>query len=118
VDGFIWGKEEYGMRVAVEAKQLVNYYSWEENLCRAAKRISYAAEVLGWKGVEVAVDVYAGSLKKAVRSHTVNGVHLIMTRTGIGDWIARLFDGTNSVFKWFKRPRFFPVLLISPRRIH
>jgi hypothetical protein len=119
VDGFIWGKEEYGMRAAVEAKQLVNYYSWEENLGRAAKRISYAAEVLGCKGVEVSVDVYAGSLKKAVRSHTLNGdVHLIMTRAGIGDWIARLFDGTGSVFDWFRRPRFSPVLLMQVRTIH
>lgn len=118
VDGFIWGKEEYGMRAAVEAKQLVNYYSWEENLGRAAKRISYAEEVLGCKGVEVAVDVYAGSLKKTLRSHTLNGdVHLIMTRAGIGDWIARLFDGTGSVFDWFKRPRFSPVLLTQVRTL-
>lgn len=118
VDGFIWGIEEDGMRAALEARKLVNYYSWEENLRRAAKRISYASEVLGCKGVEVAVDVYAGSLKKAVRSHTLNGdVHLIMTRAGIGGWIARLFDGTNSIFRWFKRPSFSPVLLINPRTL-
>jgi hypothetical protein len=119
VDGFIWGKEEYGMRAAVEAKHLVSYYSWEENLGRAAKRISYAAEVLGCKGVEVAVDVYAGSLKKTVRSHTIDGdVHLIMTRAGIGDWIARLFDGTGSLFDWFRSPRFYPVLLTQVRTVH
>ena len=70
-----------------------------------------AREVLRTKGVEADIDVYAGSLKKAIRSHTLNGdVHLIMTRVGIGDWIARLFDGTNSVFKLFKRPSFSPVL--------
>jgi hypothetical protein len=119
VDGFIWGKEEFGMKAAFEAKKLVSHYSWEENLRRAAKRISYAAEVLGCKGVEVAVDVYAGSLKKALRSHTLNGdVHLIMTRAGIGDRIARLFDGTGSVFDWFKRPRFSPVLLTQVRPLH
>jgi hypothetical protein len=107
VDGFIWGKEEFGTKAAFEAKKLVSHYSWEENLRRAAKRISYAA-----------VDVYAGSLKKALRSHTLNGdVHLIMTRTGIGDWIARLFDGTGSVFDWFKRPRFSPVLLTQVRTL-
>jgi hypothetical protein len=119
VDGFIWGKEEFGTKAAFEAKKLVSHYSWEENLRRAAKRISYAAEVLGCKGVEVAVDVYAGSLKKALRSHTLNGdVHLIMTRAGIGDRIARLFDGTGSVFDWFKRPRFSPVLLTQVRPLH
>jgi hypothetical protein len=28
-DGFLWAKEEYGMRAALKAKKLVNYYSWE-----------------------------------------------------------------------------------------
>jgi hypothetical protein len=64
------------------------------------------------------MEVYAGSLKKAARSHMLNGdVHLIITRAGIGDWIARLFDGSSSVFNWFKRPRFSPVLLINPRTL-
>jgi hypothetical protein len=118
VDGFIWGKEEYGMRAALEAKELVNYYSWEGNFERAKKQVAPACEALRAKCIEVAVDVYAGSLKKGVRSHMLNGdVHLIMTRAGIGDWVARLFDGTTSIFKWFKRPTFSPVLLINPRTI-
>jgi hypothetical protein len=119
VDGFIWAKEEYGMRAALEAKELVNYYSWEGNLENARKQLAPVCEALRAKGIEVAVDVYAGSLKKAARSHMLNDdVHLIMTRAGIGDWIARLFDGTTSVFKWFKRPTFSPVLLINPRTLH
>jgi len=119
VDGFIWAKEKYGMRAALEVKKLANYYSWEENLERAKKQVAPACEALRTKGIETAVDVYAGSLKKSVRSHTLNGdVHLIMTRAGIGDWIARLFDGTNSVFKCFKRPSFSPVMLINPRTLH
>jgi hypothetical protein len=118
VDGFIWAKEEYGMRAALEAKELVNYYSWEGNLENAKKQLAPVCEALRAKGIEVAVDVYAGSLKKAARSHMLNDdVHLIMTRAGIGDWIARLFDGTTSVFKWFKRPTFSPVLLINPRTL-
>ena len=40
-----------------------------------------------------------------MRSHTLNGdVYLIMTRAGIGDWIARLFDGTNSVLQVVQAP--------------
>jgi hypothetical protein len=119
VDGVGWRKEEYGMRAALEAKKLVNYYSWEGNLEKAKKQVASACEALRAKGIETAVDVYAGSLKKAMRSHTLNGdVHLIMTRAGIGDWIARLFDGTTSVFKWFNRPSFSPVMLINPRKLH
>jgi hypothetical protein len=118
VDGFAWAKEEHGMRAALEAKKLVNYYSWEGNLEKAKKQIAPASEALHAKGIEAAVDVYAGSLKKAVRSHMLSGdVHLIMTRAGIGDWIERLFDGTTSIFKWFKRPTFSPVMLINPRTL-
>jgi len=116
MDGIGSRKEEYGMRAALEAKNLVNYYSWEGNLEKAKQQVAPACEALRGKGIEADIDVYAGSLKKAVQRHTLNGnVHLIMTRAGIADWITRLFDGTNSVFKWFKRPSFFPVLLINPR---
>ena len=118
VDGFIWAKEEYGMRAALKAKELVSYYSWEGNLESAQKQVAPACEALRAKGIEAAVDVYAGSLKKAVRSHMLNGgVHLIMTRAGIGESIGGLFDGITSVFKWFKRPTFSPVLLINPRTL-
>ena len=118
MDGVGWRKEEYGMRAALEARKLVNYYSWEGNLENAKKQVVPARDALRAKGIETAVDVYAGSLKKAVRSHTLNGdVHLIMTRAGIGDWIEKLFDGTSSVFKWFKRPSVSPVMLINPRTL-
>jgi hypothetical protein len=119
VDGIRWQTEAFGIMAALQSRELANHYSWEENLRRAKRKVAPACEVLYPKGVEVAVDVYTGSLKKAVRSYTLNGdVHLIMTRAGVGDWIARLFDGTNSVLKWFKRPSFSPVLLINPRALH
>jgi hypothetical protein len=118
VDGFIWGKEEYGMRAALEANKLVNYYSWEGNVEKAKQQVAAACEALRSKGIEAVVDVYPGSLKKAMRRHMLSGdVHLIMTRAGISEWIAKLFDGTNLVFKWFKRPSFSPVMLINPRTL-
>src|SRR6266542_3930406 len=103
VGGFIWAKEEFGMKVVLEAKKLASYYSWQANLKRAKSGIAPAVEALGRKGVEVTVDVYAGSVKRAVRSHTINAdVHI---------------DGTDSVFKWFNCPSFSPVLLINPRTL-
>lgn len=114
VDGFIWAKEEYGMRAALQARELVNYYSWENNVENAERKLSPVCEALRAKGVQATVDVYAGSLKKAVRSHMVNGdVHLIMTRAGLGDRIAALLDGTTSLSKLLKRPSFSPVVLTS-----
>src|SRR5262245_11962375 len=116
VEGIGCRTAEDGMRAALEAKNLVNYYSWEGNLEKAKQQVAPACEALQARGIETAVDVYAGRLKKAVRTYTLDGdVHLIMTRAGIGDWIARLFDGTTSVFKWLKRPSLSPVLLIKPR---
>jgi hypothetical protein len=119
VDGFIWAKEEYGMRAALQARELVNYYSWENNLENAKRRLSHVSEALRVIGVEATVDLYAGSLKNAVRSHTINGdVHLIVTHAGLGDRIAALVDGTTSLSKLFKRPRFSPVLLTQVRTLH
>jgi hypothetical protein len=119
VDGFIWAKEEYGMRAALQARRLVTYYSWENNLENAKMKLSHVCEALSAEGVEATVDLYAGRLKKAVRSHTLNGdVHLIMTRAGIGDRIAALVDGTTWFSKLFKRPRFSPVLLTQVRSLH
>jgi hypothetical protein len=40
-----------------------------------------------------------------------------MARAGIGDWMARLFNGTHSIYSWFKGPSFSPVLLINPRAL-
>ena len=119
VDGFIWAKEEYGMRAAMQAKELVNYYSWENNLENAKRKLSPMCEALRAEGVEATVEVYAGRLKKAVRSHTLNGdVYLIVTRAGLGDRIAPLVAGKTSFSKLFKRPSFSPVTLTPVRTLH
>jgi hypothetical protein len=119
VDGFIWAKEEYGMRAALQARELVNYYSWKNNLENAKRKLAHVCETLNTKGVEATVDLYAGSLKKAVRSYTINGdVHSIVTHAGLGDRIAALVDGTTSFSKLFRRPRFSPVVLTQVRNLH
>ena len=119
VDGFIWAKEEDGMSAALQARELVNYYSWENSLENAKGKLSPVCEALRAKGVEGTVDVYAGSLKKALRSQMGNGdVHLIMTRAGLGERIAALVAGTISFSKLFKRPSFSPVILTPVRTLH
>ena len=118
VGGIKWPTKEPDTETTSEVNELLDYYSWEANLKRAKVEVAPAVEALGRKGVEVAVDVYAGSLKKAVRSHTFNGdVHLIMTRAAMDNWIGRLLDGTISVFRSFKRPSSSPVMLINPRTL-
>ena len=120
VDGFIWSRprEESSREAVLAAEKLAKHYSWEENLQRAKSKVSPASEVLHRKGAEVGVDVYGGSLREAVRGYTAKGdVHLIVARAGIGHWITRLLNGTNSVLNLFRRPSSSPVLLIHPRTL-
>jgi hypothetical protein len=119
VGGFIRPQEPFGREAVLEeAKKLTKHYSWEENVKRAEMKVSPAFEVLRRKGAEVTVHLYAGSLKRAIRCHVPEGgVNLIMIRGGIRQWIATFFNGTNSIFRLFKRPSFSPVLLIRPRTL-
>ena len=119
VDGFIRSNEvETFGRSLAEAKRLAKHYSWEENLKRAEEKVAPALESLGRKGATVAVDIYAGSLRKAIKNHAPKvGVSLVMTHAGIGQWIAGFFNGMNPVLGLFKRPAFSPVLLIQPRAV-
>jgi len=116
LNGIEWPRTEPDTEAAWELAELLRCYSWEESIKRAKAQTVPASDALKAKGVGVTVDVYSGSLRRAVQSRTINGdVHLIMRRAGIRDWIARLFDATGSVFDWFGRPSFSPVLLISPQ---
>ena len=118
VDGLRWSSEEFGRKAIDEGKKLACCYTWSANVENAKERIAPALKVLPLKGVEVTVDLYAGSLRNAVNAYMANGgVHLIVTRAGIGGWVTELVDGTGSIFNWFKRPSFSPVMLINPRAL-
>ena len=52
IGGFIWAKEEYGVRAALKARELVNYYSWEGNLEKAKRQVASACEALLAKGIK------------------------------------------------------------------
>jgi nucleotide-binding universal stress UspA family protein len=115
VDGFRGSYEEFGLKAIEEGKKLVSYYAWDANLQKAKDRISPALKVLPSKGIEVAVDLYAGSVRSAVRDYAAKGdVHLIVTRAGIGQRIAGFLSGSTSLFDLFKRSAVSPVLLIHP----
>jgi hypothetical protein len=118
VDGVRWSSEESEIKAIAEGQQLAEYYNWENNLQKARDRVSPAVEDLPSMGIEVAVDIYAGSLTAAIKDYTARGdVHLIVTAAGIGQRIAGLFDGSNSLFELFKRPSFLPVVLIHPKAV-
>ncbi|MGH7930728.1 MAG: hypothetical protein ACREQV_23400 [Candidatus Binatia bacterium] len=118
VDGVRWSNEESGIKAVIEGQQLVEYYNWENNLQKAKDRVSPAIEVLPSRGIEVVVDIYAGSLTAAIGDYTARGdVDLIVTAAGFGQRIAGLLNGSNSLFELFKRPSFLPALLIHPKAV-
>jgi hypothetical protein len=115
-DRFSWPKEKFGRAaVLAETHRLAKYYSWQESQKRAQRKVAPAFEALQRKGVEVAVNLYAGSLKRAIKTHAPEGGdNVVMMPVGIGQWITSLLNGTNSVIRLFKRPGFSLVHLIQP----
>ena len=117
LDGFFWGKEEFGTRAKLQAKQLAKYYSWEGNLERAREIVASTCEALRAKGIEASVDVYAGSLKKAVRHHVAGGdVHLVVSNSGFGSVIGNLLSSAASAFG-LRRAGYHPVCLVYPSAV-
>jgi hypothetical protein len=100
------------------ARELTGIYSWEGNVQRAQRKVSPAREFLKRKGVEVDVDVYTGSLWKAVRGYAANGeVDSIVTLAGMGTRMTRFLSGTLSLVQAFKRANFSPAVLIHPNTL-
>ena len=118
VDGLRWSHEEISRKAIEEGKRLASYYTWDTNLRKASELIAPVVKALSAKGIEVAVDLRAGSMRRAVRDYAVKGdVHLIVTRASIGNWIERLLDSVASAFRSLIRPRFSSVMLINPRTL-
>jgi len=98
--------------------RLARYYSWDTQLRKAGELIAPALKALSAKGIEAGVELYAGSMRRAIQEYAAKGdVHLIVSRAGIGQKIAGLLTGNSSLFDLFKRPSFDPVLLIHPSTV-
>jgi hypothetical protein len=118
VGGLTWPIEEFGRKAILEGKRLASYYTWDTNLQKARDRISETLKVLPAKGIEVAADLYAGSMRSAVEDYMTKGdVHLILARARMDNWIGRLLNSTVSVFHSLKRSSVSPVMLINPRLV-
>jgi len=86
-------------------------YSWEGQQQLARQRVFPACDALQTKGAEVTVEVYAGSLRKAVKSYALTGdVHLMMAHAGIGRVISRSLKNLFSILRSSRRPSFSPTL--------
>lgn len=86
--------------------------SMEEQRLSAEHKVFLALEALHKRGVEIAVDVYAGSLKRIVKDYTRKGnVHFIIKRVGKVRAMMQFVRTAFPIFGAFKQPSFSPVLL-------
>ena len=118
VDGFRWTREDCGRRAIDEGIRLADYYNWDTNLQKTRARMTPAMEVLSAKGIETAVELYAGNMARAIREYAgKDDVHLIVTRASVGSWLERLLAAAASVAGSLVRPAISPVMLINPRTL-
>lgn len=110
-----WVTTESRRGAMLAGKKIMERYCREVQAALADQKLFLAREVLHRKGVEIAADVYTGSLRKVIGDYTSKGdVHLIMMCAASGLAKMRFLRGMLSVFGLFKRPSLSPMLLLRP----
>ena len=112
-----WVTTESTREAMLAGRALVERYSWELQKGLAEHRALAAGEALVRKGIEVAVEVYTGSLKKVLREDTASErVHLIMMRAGSDHWMMELLRRIPPLVGFRGESSTHPVLLFCPRQ--
>ena len=113
-----WITTESPRKAMLAGRRIMERYSWEVQRGLAEQRASVAREALCRKRVEVAVEVYTGSLRRVIKEYTATGdVHLIMMRAGSDHPMMRLLRRTVPLSGLFRKSGFQPVLLFCPRQV-
>lgn len=109
-----WITTESPREAMLAGRRLQEKYSWEMQRALAEQKIAAARQALQKKGVEVAVDVYTGSLGNLLAEYRASGdVRLIIMRARNGLRIIRYLQEKLSFLGLVKRPSFRPVLLLQ-----
>jgi hypothetical protein len=92
-------------------------HAFEDRSLSAEHKAFLALDTLLRRGIEIAVDVYTGSLSRVLRRYTRKGnVRLIMKRAGKAMTAVRLLSRIFSFLGLFKEPALSPVLLLLPHQ--
>lgn len=87
-------------------------HSIEKQRLSAEHKVFLALEALRERGIEIIVDIYTGSLRRAMKSYTSKGdVHSIVMRAK-GELMMDLLRKVFSVFGLNKQPTFSPILIL------
>ena len=106
---------EEGEQPRLAAKNIDGTESMEERKLSAEHKVFLALEALIKKGIEITVDVYMGSLRRALKTHTSKGgVHIIMMRASRKLMLIDVLHKAFPTLRLFKRRTFSPVLLLHP----
>ena len=89
--------------------------SLEEQRLSAEHKVFLALEALLKRGIEITVDVYTGSLRRAVKSYVCKGeFHFLVKRLGKVHAMMQFVRKAFPIFGLFKQPTFSPVRVLHP----
>lgn len=113
-----WVATESPREAVLTGRKVVQNYSWEMQRRLAEHKVFRAQEALRKRGVEIAVDVYTGSLRKVIGAYRAKGnIYLIMMRAGSGFAMMRFVHKMGSLFGLFQWRSFSPMLLLHPDHV-
>lgn len=109
------GIMEGGLEKTLALARMMESYSTRVRRQLAQQKVFQNCESLHQLNVKMTVDLYQGSLRKALRSYLHNGdVGLLLMRPGIGLQFGSLLRKTVAFWRSFKRTPTSPVLLLRP----
>jgi hypothetical protein len=107
-----YGEEE---QPTLRAKNVDEIEPIEERRLLAEHKVFLALEALVKKGIEITVDVYTGSLRRALKTHTSKGsIHIIMMRATRKRILIDFLHKAFPVLRLSKHATFSPVLVLHP----
>ncbi|MGH7848120.1 MAG: hypothetical protein ACREQW_23500 [Candidatus Binatia bacterium] len=113
-----WVEAETAREAVSAGRKLLESYSWESQTALAAQKLSSIRSALQKQDVDVEIQLYAGSLRKALQDRLCRGdIDWVMTRAQTADRLRGLLAVGVAPFGWFKRPRHSSVWLLYPATI-
>jgi hypothetical protein len=119
VSGFKWLQayaaiSQCGIGTALAIRRMAQSYSRRMRMQLAGQKVFSACEALHRLGLTVTVDIYAGSLSKALSNYASHeNVQLVVMQPGIGQRIASYLQGIVSIRSIIRHP-FSSSMFIRP----